>query len=186
MPDDTGESPIASPNRFRCPGCDEEVEVSPESAGQLVRCPYCNAEFFASHEQSHLPVVDDTSPAATEADRETAFDKLRIENYTALRLGAIRARSWWLIGLCLAAVVVLDMLGKAVIFVWVFHQWGIEPTLGTLTAIGMAIFARHAWRCAAGFKKEIDRSAIPEPAAAPDFSTLQNGSERWKNLENIR
>jgi DNA-directed RNA polymerase subunit RPC12/RpoP len=175
-----------NPTRFRCPSCEEEVEVSPESAGQLVRCPYCNAEFFASHEQSHLPVVDDTPLAVTEPDRESAFDKLRIENYTALRMGAIRARSWWLIGLCLSGVVVLDMLGKSVIYVWVFHHWGIDPTLRIIAAAASAVFARHAYHRAAEFKREIDHSAIPEPAAPPDFSTLQNGSEQWKNLENIR
>ena len=172
--------------QFNCPGCNEEVEVSPEFAGQLARCPYCKAEFFASHDQAHLAVVDDTSPEISPKDAEAAFDRLRIENYTALRMGAIRARSWWIIGLCLAALTFLDMIGKAVIFVWVFHRWGLDPTLRIIVAAGTVMFAKNAWRRAADFKREIDRSAISEPTAPPDFSTLSDGSQRWENLENIR
>jgi hypothetical protein len=182
MSEATGEVPI----RFHCPGCNEQVEVSPESAGQLVRCPYCNTDFFASHEQSHLPVVDDTSPETAELDRQSAFDKLRIENYKALRMGAIRARSWWLIGLCMSLLAGLDMIGKALIYISVFRQWGIEPVGRSVVAALMLMFAKHARKRAAEFKKEIERSAIPEPAAPPDFSPLNNGSDNWTNLENVR
>jgi hypothetical protein len=179
MPD-TGET------CFNCPGCNEEVEISPESAGKLVRCPYCNTDFFASHDQVNQPVVDDTSSEIAELDRLAAFDKLRIENFTALRMGAIRARSWWLIGLCMSLLVALDMIGKALIFITVFRHWGLEPVLRAVVAALMLMFAKHARKRAAEFKKEIERSAIPEPADPPDFSPLNNGSDNWKNLENVR
>jgi hypothetical protein len=171
---------------FQCPGCQEEVEVVAELAGQLVRCPYCNTDFFASVEQSHLPVVNDTADATAELDRESAFDKLRIENCTALRMGAIRARSWWLIALCMTLLVALDMLGRTAIFIWVFHRLDAVQCLRIALTIGTLYFARHAWRRARAFKLEIEQSAIPEPTTPPDFSTLGNGSERWKHLENVR
>jgi len=172
--------------RFVCPGCGEKVEVAAESAGKLVRCSYCNTEFFASVEQAHLPVVDDTEPQTTEADRENTIDRLRIDNYTALRMGAIRARSWWIIGFFLAILVVLNMLGNTIIYVWVLHRWDIWPTMQTAGCILAVMFARHAYRRAADYKREIDHSALSEPTTPPDFSTLDNGSERWKHLENIR
>ena len=178
--------PQASSPRLACPGCGEEVEVSPESAGQLVRCSYCNTDFFASKEQSHLQVVDDTAPAQAEQDREIAFDKLRIEHFTALRMGAIRARSWWLIAMCMCALIVLDMLGKVIVEISVNHHWGLWPTLRVGLAIAAGFSAKHAYQRAAQFKKEIDKSAIPEPTTPPDFSTLDNGSDRWKDLENVR
>jgi DNA-directed RNA polymerase subunit RPC12/RpoP len=179
MPD-TGET------RFHCPGCNEEVEVAPETVGNLVRCPYCNTDFFASPEHLHQPVVDDTASELAELDRQAAFDKLRIENFTALRMGAIRARSWWMIAMCLALLTALDMIGRAVIYVTVFRSWGVEPILRAVVAGSMLTFAKHARKRAADFKREIEQSAIPEPATPPDFSTLSDGVDRWKDLENVR
>jgi hypothetical protein len=162
------------------------VDVDAESAGKLVRCPYCSCEFFASAEQSHLEVVDDTPADQNPLDTEHAFDKLRIKNLTALRMGAIRARSWWLIGMLLATVLAVELLCKAIDFVRAFHRWGWIPTLEIVVSILAIACARHAMRRAAEFKKEIDRSAIVEPSDPPDFSTLSDGSDRWKNLEDIR
>jgi hypothetical protein len=184
--ENTGELVPSSPDRFQCPGCDEEVDVAAELAGQLVKCPYCNSEFFASHDQLHAHVVDDTFEEKTELDRESAFDKLRIENYTALRMGAIRSRSWWIIACFLSFMTMLDMLGKSIIFVCLYHTWGIYPSLRILCAIGVFPLAKHAWRRAEDFKREIEKSAIPEPTTPPDFSTLGNGNDQWKNLENVR
>jgi hypothetical protein len=170
--------------RFACPGCAEEVDVPAESAGRLVRCPYCNTDFFASAGQSHEAVVDDTNPELTELDRLAAFDKLRIQNHTKLRMAAIRARSWWLIALVLALLVEVDMVINAIVYLWA-HSWGwaiLRLILGTIAFLA----ARHAHRRAAEFKLESQQSALEEPTVPPDFSTLNNGSDRWKELENIR
>jgi hypothetical protein len=178
--------PDATCERFGCPGCGEEVDVAMQVLGRLVRCPYCSTDFFASHEQSHLAVVDDSSPATEQADREIAFDKLRIKNYTALRMSAIRARSWWVIALCMLILVTVDMLGKAVIFLWVLRTWGIRPTVFVGVAAIAGMLARHAKRRTDEFQREIERSALPEPTTPPDFSTLSDGRDRWKDLENVR
>jgi hypothetical protein len=172
--------------RFACPGCTEAIDVPAESAGKLVRCPYCNTHFFASAEQADQPVVDDTTPESTDIDRESAFNKLRIANYTALRMGAIRARSWWLIAMVLAILIVLDMMANAALYVAMFHRWGVWPTLRVVIGVLCTKFAAHAWRRAAALHREISKSAIPEPTTPPDFSTLDDGSDRLKQLENIR
>ncbi len=174
------------PRRFCCPGCEEEVDVSPQALGRLVRCPYCNTDFFASDEQSHQAVVDDTANEHAERDREEAFDKLRIHHYTALRMSAIRARSWWIIGMCLSLLVLLDMLTKVAIYLVLIHRWGWWPTIDLLCGIAAARCAWHARKRAADFKRELSHSAIPEPTTPPDFSTLNDGKDRWKHLENVR
>jgi hypothetical protein len=173
------------PRRFCCPGCEEEVDVSPQAAGRLVRCPYCNTDFFASEEQSHAEVVDDTDNELVERDRAEAFDKLRIENYTALRMSAIRARSWWLIGFVLSLLVLLDMLAKITLHLMA-HSWGWWPTIDLLVLLIAGRCAFHSFKRAEEFKREIGKSAIPEPTTPPDFSTLSNGQDRWKHLENVR
>jgi DNA-directed RNA polymerase subunit RPC12/RpoP len=170
---------------FRCPGCDEEVDVSPLALGRLVRCPYCNTDFFASEEQSHAEVVDDTDHERIERDRAEAFDKLRIENYTALRMSAIRARSWWLIGFYLSLLVVLDMLTKIALHL-VARSWGWWPTIDLVALVLAGKCGLHSLKRAGDFKREIAGSAIPEPTTPPDFSTLNNGQDRWKHLENVR
>lgn len=180
-----GDAPL-QPEHLLCPGCGEEVEVSAEAAGKLVRCPYCNTDFFASQEQSNLPVVDDTKSKTLEIDRQNAFDKLRIDNYAALRLSAIRARSLWLIGLCLAVFTELSMLGGATDYVRMSHRWGWWPSFELLIAVLAGRIAFYAWRRMQHYKREIDHSAIPEPDTPPDFSTLSDGQDRWKDLENVR
>jgi DNA-directed RNA polymerase subunit RPC12/RpoP len=176
----------SQPQRLRCPGCGEEVEVSAESAGELARCAYCNTDFFASKDQSHLPVVDDTKSDIAEIDRQNAFDKLRIDNYAALRLSAIRARSLWLIGLCLAIFTEVSMLGGAIDYVRMSHRWGWWPSFELLIAVLAGRIAFFAWRRMQHFKREMDHSAIPEPDTPPDFSALGDGRDRWKDLENVR
>jgi hypothetical protein len=143
-------------------------------------------ELPQSDNPADFEVVDDTPPATRDLDRESAFDKLRIENFTALRMGAIRARSWWLIALCMSLLTALDMLGKAAIFFWIFHRLAVIPLLRVAVAIAVICFAKHAWTRAKAFKREIDKSALPDPVTPPDFSTLNDGSDRWKHLENVR
>jgi hypothetical protein len=86
----------------------------------------------------------------------------------------------------LAVMAWLNLLKEAAEFVYTFHRWGIWPTACVLMCIPCAQFARHARRRAADFKREIDQSALPEPTNPPDFSTLDNGSQQLKHLENIR
>jgi hypothetical protein len=172
--------------RLHCPGCDEEVDIAADSHGQLVRCPYCNTDFFASAEQSHLDVVDDTPQPMEVPSEEAAFDKHRVAMLVALRLGAIRARSWWVIGLFLSIMAILDALRRAALYAEVLHHWGIWPTIDILIALLAVRWAVHCWRRARELKREIDHSAIPDPVTPPDFSTLSDGTDRWKDLENVR
>jgi hypothetical protein len=172
--------------RLACPGCGEEVDFAVEAIGKLVRCPYCNTDFFASVEQANQAVVDDTTDHLTALDREFALDNFRIRNHTLLRMSAIRARSWWIIGLLSAILFILEMVLTSVEYVIARHRWGIDPSLRVVAMLFAARFAIHCSRRAAEFKREIEKSAIPEPTTPPDFSTLSDGSERWKELENVR
>lgn len=172
--------------RLHCPGCEEELDIPTDSAGQLVRCPYCNTDFFASAEQSHLEIVDDTPLPIHDQLPEDAFDKNRIALLVALRLGAIRTRSWWIIGFGISLMAIVDALRRAALYVNVLHLWGIWPTIDVIIAalaIRWGVFCR---RRAHELKIELDRSKIPEPTTPPDFSTLNDGSDRWKDLENVR
>jgi hypothetical protein len=41
-------------------------------------------------------------------------------------------------------------------------------------------------RQVAALNRELRQPALTEPAAPPDFSTLSDGSQRWKNLEDMQ
>ena len=51
-----------------------------------------------------------------------------------------------------------------------------------LTVVAVRFFIHRAIE----IHREAKRSRIEPPATPPDFSTLDNGSQRWKNLEQIR
>ncbi len=184
---DAGGDAFPVDHRFRCPGCDEDVDVSADAVGQLVRCPYCNTEFFAADGQTHAAVIDDTPPAAD--DDGPPADELnaaRVRQLSALRLATLRTRSWWLIGLMLAALTGFDLLAKAAVYVWDRHAWGVRPTLFTAAGAAALALAALARRAAARLAREVAASALPEPTTPPDFTTLDNGADRWRRLHEVR
>ena len=185
---DDGDALVGPPvdHRFRCPGCDEEVDVPAESVGRLVRCPYCNSDFFAAHGRTHDAVVDDTHAPADDGPPPDELNAARVRNLSALRLATLRTRSWCLIGLLLAAMTAADLFAKAVVYVWDLHRWGVRPTLFVLAGLAAAALATRAVRAARQLGRDAARSAAADPATPPDFSTLGNGADRWRHLEEIR
>ena len=171
--------------RFACPGCGEDVDVPAESAGKLVRCPYCSADFFASAEQAHLDIVDDSEPEPSAEEIEATFDSKRIKNITKLRMSDVRARSWWLVGLFFGVFTVLAVIWNSVLDVRL-HHWDIWSTLRLLLIPPGVWLGLHSKRQVKKFQTEIDKPMLTDPATPPDFSTLDNGSERWRDLGNIR
>jgi hypothetical protein len=177
-----------SDQRFVCPGCGEEIDVPAESWGQLVACPYCNAQFFASHDVANQEVVDDTPlpDTQTEDARQDELNATKIRQLTALRRGAIRARSWCLITIVVCVVGSIQLLIKTGEFVWHEHRWGIRPSLFVIAVAFLLGVARFFLGRAREFKREIDKPALEDPTQPPDFSTLSDGSQHWKNLEELR
>jgi hypothetical protein len=86
-------------------------------------------------------------------------------------------------GVCLVAMMQL---------VWMIVQqyraagWGLQCTGYLLFAIlavqGVSYFAVRALR----LHREAKQSSLPEPTHEPDFSTLDDGSKRVENLEDVR
>lgn len=170
--------------RFRCPGCEEEVDVPADAVGELVRCPYCRTDFFAD-DRAAAAVVDDRPPAA-EVDRESELNTLRIAQVLALRRGAMKSRSMWLIAAFLAGTTALDFGVKVAVYVHVVGRWGPRPTAFAVV-VGLAFaFADYALRRAAAFRRELEQTTLPDPEVPPDFGPLGNGADRWRLLDEVR
>jgi hypothetical protein len=122
-------------------------------------------------------------PPAQHDDREHELDGLRIRQLASLRRGAYRARSF-------AVIVAVTCLVV-----------GIQRTVKTVTGVGLLfrvlsggfavlafLAAVHFARRVAALQRELRTPPPmpPEPAGGPDFSTLSDGSQQWKNLEDVR
>lgn len=143
------------------------------------------ARSVAPHYASKMP---DFEPAEPEQPEETAdqaddaeLSAMRIHQISALRRGAYRTRSW----LIIAAVVFLA--GAAQLIYLAVHGFRlgqrIVPIGDLAAAVAALVVCPYFVRRALRVHREIHRSLIEEPTTPPDFSTLSDGSQRWKNLE---
>jgi H+/Cl- antiporter ClcA len=111
----------------------------------------------------------------------------RIRKMAALRRGAIRSRSYCLIALggCVA--------GAAELIFDAVRRWPAPVDLRgvaissaySLCAALLLALGGYFLRLGRRFHREARQSAIPPPAQPPDFSTLQDGSQIAKNLEDV-
>ena len=180
-------SPPPDVQRFNCRGCEKEIDVPIESLGTLVRCPHCGTQFFAAEDIANQDVVDDTSEPDSEIQRhDDELNSNRIHQFSSLRRGAIRARSWCLIAVVVCIVGAIQLVIWIVQDIWRQHRWGWWATLYLLLIAAALKIAITFSRKAREFKREIDKPMLEEPAQPPNFSTLSDGSQHWKNLENMK
>jgi len=135
-------------------------------------------------------VVDDTSemgpgeaPPPDEPGRPS-LTAARVRQLSALRRGAYRTRSYFVIAV-VACVVAEGQLAMMTVRHVRAAGWQLRP-LGYVCGIFAAMMAAaYFLRRAAELTREL-RTRAPDPQAAPDFSTLSDGSHAWKNLEQMR
>lgn len=160
---------------FRCPACDAVIGVPVDLVGRAVACPACGDE--CSTAPGGDEITDDRPAAGPD------LSGVRIRQLSALRLATLRVRSWWMIGMLLAGVTAVDLLARAVGLARAGAGWA---TLLAAGATAAAAAALACGRAARRLGREVARSSLPQPSGPPDFSTLSNGEDRWRHLEDIR
>ena len=110
-------------------------------------------------------------------DREHELSELRIRAIAYERRAATRTGSYFLIAAC-------GCLVGAAQFVYLSIRDSrpmrmIVAALLLILAITLGLRARS-------IRQRARQSSIPQPPAEPDFSTLSDGSQQWKNLEEIQ
>jgi hypothetical protein len=112
----------------------------------------------------------------------------RIRQMAALRRAAIRTRSYCFIGLCVCVVGIAQLVFETA------RDWPVPfsvrgvwlPALYIVCMIALGAWAIPALlRLLIRFHREAKESAIPPPDRPPDFSSLQDGRQFAKNLENV-
>lgn len=188
--------PTDPPAAPACPGCGQPVPADAPAEYGLLQCPWCGAQFFApasddgpGAESGHPGEGPDDAGIDTPPDRRGDFtaelDGLRVRQIAALRRGGYRERSY-----CVIAAVALGVVAVQLVILAAQHArsagWGARPVGYVMFAAFALLAAGYFVRRIVRLTRELKRSAIAPPAHEPDFSTLSDGSQQWKNLEGMR
>ena len=130
------------------------------------------------------PADDDGASGAVET---RAIDAVRVRQLSALRRGAYRTRSYCFVALGLCAVAAAQLVLFAVRHVRA-AGWQLRPVGYVCGALAATMAGAFFFRRAAELNRELRQrpAALAEPQTPPDFSTLSDGSQSWKNLEQMR
>jgi uncharacterized Zn finger protein (UPF0148 family) len=167
---------------YHCPNCGGLIAAT---AGQrLIICPHCNEQSFIADESTQEgESSEQTEPVKSAVPREPELSELRIKQISNLRRGAYRNRSW-----CVVAAV-LCLVGAAQLVQMTVREARrgsvILPIGFCLAAAAAVLGSGYFVRSIRLLTREIRASTLPEPAMPPDFSTLSDGSQQWRNLDEI-
>jgi hypothetical protein len=149
-------------------------------------------EAAATPQAAEWEIVDDTEPDVLEqeapAEAETHGERMsavRVRQLSAERRGAYRLRSYCVIAAGFCLVLGIQLVAMS-------FRGGRETGLG-MRPVGYACGAAAAGlaasflvRRAVDLTRELRKPAQAAPAAAPDLSTLSDGSQHWKNLDEMQ
>ena len=181
--DASGEEQHLSP-QYPCPECEHPVAAPTDPNQRLLECPACGAQFFIGADEDPSESQDDSSPSLDSRHPQRELSDLHIRQVRDLRRAANRTRGWF-VGAAIVCVVIAAQLG---VFTEQFvssNGWKLLP-IGFLLA-ALAVLMLGAWFVGRAIEttRQIGRMVVPEPSDPPDFSNLSDGSQHWKNLEEM-
>jgi hypothetical protein len=138
---------------------------------------------LAPNDAAPTELVADDEPAPLDESDEADLSGLKIKQISALRRGAYRTRSWLMIGAISCAVGAAQLVFLAI----KARRAGLRlvplgEVLMAVIGLGLCVyFSRRALEA----HREIQKSRLQEPTTPPDFSTLSDGSQRWRNLQSM-
>jgi DNA-directed RNA polymerase subunit RPC12/RpoP len=174
---------------YTCPHCSATVAIDPNQRGPFVICPECGVEFAIST----APEEDDPEARARAEDelasRERELDAMRIRQLSRRRRAEIRAQGYLMVGLCGCVGGLLLIVFDAVKHVHAKNAPRLPVYLilrmivGGVGTIWGAIYFFRRWR---SIGAELRKSALVEPTTPPDFSSLSDGTQQVKHLEDVK
>jgi hypothetical protein len=182
-PDDAANNPMPA----ACPVCGRPLPRDVVPLG-WVQCPACGAQVELVAVPSVEPGDEEGTPEPP-PDPDAALNALRVRQIAALRRGGYRTRSY-----CFVAAAALAVVAAQLAFMGLASYrdsggrltWpAIYAVLVLLALWGCAHFAGRVLRLTNELRQS-PTAALPPPEHEPDFSTLGDGSQQWKNLEDVR
>lgn len=176
-------APSADQPEYTCPNCGHSLgNVEPHQS--VVSCPNCGQGVTLAAEDVSPPAAREIQSAqGIEVPADDELSGLKIRQISDLRRGAVRTRSWLLIGAIVCAVGAIQLIFLAVSG----YRSGLRlAPLGDLAASVLAvILCIYFSNRAVAAHREIKHSHLEEPLTPPDFSTLSDGSQHSANLERM-
>jgi hypothetical protein len=118
-------------------------------------------------------------------NRDDELDGLRIRQLASLRRAAYRSRSHAIVAMLVCAVA---MVQAAIFLVQHLMHIGFNwrALLYACILIAGAFGSIFFMSRAIALHREATQTHTPAPTTPPDFSSLSDGSQRWKNLEDLQ
>ncbi len=179
MADVDSRPPGAAFDAYFCPHCGFGV-TGVESEPQLLHCERCGKYF-------EIP-IEERADDSQQSDDEHVDDELsavRIRQLAAARRAAYRSRSYCVIAAIVCVVAAVQIAWNAIAMLRA-AGFGFRP-IAYVPVAALAVWgAGFFFRKAVLLDREAKQSGLPEPTAEPDFRPLSDGSQQWKNLEDVR
>lgn len=129
------------------------------------------------HVEDDLPTDDQPPPHKTDD-----LNEARIRQIAKLRRSAVRSRGYLLVGGILCVVLGIQLCWTGIVR---FGGYKISASAFIMAAAVLFALSIRAFVRAHQLKREAKASALSQPSAPPDFSQLSDGSQTWKNLEDM-
>jgi len=171
---------------FECPACGGGVEAEVEEVARLVGCPACGEAFVIPGRDgsTDLPDVDAAGEERKAHEALQELDSLRMRHLIVTRRTAIRTRTYFVTGAfgCLVGGVELVIMTVSEVRRVGWHLRQVGFVLAALAGFWWTVYF---FRRAAYWGRQSRAVTIPEPETPPDFTTLSDGSQYARNLENL-
>ena len=157
----------------------------------FLECPHCGEQFLAADAvdepaESTTDEDEDERVRAEAAERlESELSGLRIRQLSVARRADIRSMSHCIVAAGLCAVACGQLVAMTVQFVRE-RGWRAEPVGYVLFAVAAFMGIVYFVRRAAGWARELRKPVLTDPETPPDLSALSDGSQRWRDLEDVR
>ena len=173
-----------------CSECGQEIDPPADPMQNLMVCPACGNQFFIDITPTDEPSNGDDEAAREaldrklerEQNRERDLDSLRIRALLTERRAMYRTRSFFILGVAGCVIAFYELLDRLL-------RRGSFNRLGQLAmailAIGCVIGAVFFARKIVELQRELRKPMLEEPDHDPDFEPLRDGSQTWKDLEEM-
>ena len=110
---------------------------------------------------------------------------MRVHELARVRRAFIRARSWLVVGMVACVTVAGEFIQKTAQALRAQRALTARSALFVASTVIALFVALYFGRRAVAISRELARPLLDEPTTPPDFSTLSDGSQHWKNLDKM-